>query len=65
MENETQIVMELKAKSSAFSDYLENGIDFVKKYYPEQLDFVQENKDKSFDEVRKIITEKFNAINKH
>lgn len=56
---------ELKAMSVAFSDYLEHGIDFVKKFYPDQLDFVLENKDKSFDEVRNLIRQQFRVITEH
>lgn len=62
---EKNIVEDLKEKSSAFSDYLENGIDFVKKFYPKQLDFVLENKDRNFEDVRKIISEKFNTTVPH
>lgn len=35
----------LKRKFTAFSDYVENGIEFVKKYFPDQLEFVLHNKD--------------------
>ncbi len=65
MDNETQNVKNLKAMSAAFSDYLEQGIDFVKKFYPNQLDFVLENKDKNFDDVRNLITQQFRVITEH
>lgn len=65
MKDETDIVKDLKEKSSAFSDYLENGIAFIEKFYPKQINFILENKDKSFDEVRAIITQNFNATVQH
>jgi hypothetical protein len=63
--NEVDIVKDLKEKSSAFSDYLENGIDFVEKFYPNQLDFVLDNKEKTFDEVRSFIAKEFDVITQH
>ncbi len=42
---------ELKRKFTAFSDYLENGIEFVRKYFPDQEEFVLSNKDNDPDTV--------------
>ena len=52
----------LKKQLAAFSDYLENGIDWVKKYYSDQYDFVMKNKDKSYDEINSQIEQQLAAI---
>jgi len=43
---------------SAFSVYLKKGIEAVKKFYPESLDFVSQNQGKTLAEVTAILSEK-------
>jgi|tagenome__1003787_1003787.scaffolds.fasta_scaffold11280106_2 hypothetical protein len=59
MDNKEKIGKELKAQLAAFSDYKENGIEWVKKYFPEQVNFVLANKDSSYNEVVEKIEEAF------
>lgn len=54
---------ELKQKHSAFSYFIEKGIDSVKKYFPHQLEWVLKNKDKSFTEVQDLLEAESIAIN--
>ena len=52
----------LKVRSAAYSDFVISGIDFVRKYYPEQVEFVLENKDKNEQEVQDTIQAEFEIV---
>jgi hypothetical protein len=43
------------AQIQAFRLFLEEGLDKVKELYPEQIEFVTFNQDKSFTEVEKMV----------
>lgn len=46
---------------SAFSLYLKEGIEAVKKYHPGSVAFVTEHKDKSLQEVTELLTRELDA----
>lgn len=50
-QNKDDKAVAIKRKVSAFSSFLEKGLPFVKENYPDEVDFVLANKDKSFPEI--------------
>lgn len=54
--------IEIKRQLAAFTDYLEHGIDWVKKYYPHHVTFIEDNKEKTYEEVATSINEAFAKI---
>ena len=48
---------------SAFSLYLDKGMEEVVKYHPESVDFVKENSDKTLKEITDILTKELNELN--
>ncbi len=61
IEDENKVI-DLMAKSAAFSHYKEKGLAFVQKSYPEQFKFVEANKDKDYFEVVDKIADEIRAI---
>lgn len=58
-----KIAIKLKAQMAAFSTFKEFGIDKVKKNFPDQVDFVLQNKDRSYEDVMNEIESKLPVIN--
>ncbi|MEP7256097.1 MAG: hypothetical protein ABI666_09980 [Ferruginibacter sp.] len=52
----------IKRKLSAFSDFLDNGLPFIEKNYPNEVAFVLENKDKPFAEVAKMLDKELEQL---
>ena len=50
-------VKELMKRSAAFSDFKERGLDFVARNYPDQLHFVNKNKERDY----VVVTDKIAA----
>ena len=48
-------VLIIKRKCTAFTCFLEKGLPFVEKNFPNEVSFVLENKDKSFGEIMKML----------
>jgi hypothetical protein len=46
---------------TAFALYLKQGMDEVERLYPDSLEFVIENQDKSLKQVTELLTKKLNA----
>lgn len=58
-----KIAIKLKAQMAAFSIFKESGIDKVKKNFPDQVDFVLQNKDRKYEDVMNEIESKLPVIN--
>ncbi len=52
----------LKTKSAAYSEFVISGNDFIRKYYPEQVEFVLKNIDKKEQEVQDAIQTEFETV---
>lgn len=48
-------VLIIKRKCTAFTCFLEKGLPFVEKNFPNEVSFVLENKDKTFPEIMKML----------
>ena len=55
-------VIDLMARSAAFSDFKEKGLAFVQKHYHKQFKFVEANKDKDYFEVVDKIADEIRDI---
>jgi hypothetical protein len=62
MTDKDKKAMNLKEQLAAFSTYLQFGLNRVKQNFPGQVSFVQENKDRSYEDVAKMIDDGFVAI---
>jgi hypothetical protein len=49
---------------TAFALYLKKGMDEVERLYPDSIEFVNNNKDKSLKEVTESLTKKLDAQSK-
>jgi hypothetical protein len=57
--------IQLKKQLQAFAEYQEKGLPYVKKFYPDQYEFVLANKEKSFQQVALSIDDAFAATTQH
>lgn len=62
MTDKDKKILEIKEQRAAFVTYLEHDLKQVKKNFPNQVDFVLKNKDRSYNEVAKTLDENFMAI---
>lgn len=52
----------IKRKLAAFSDFLDKGLPFIEKNFPEEVDFVLEHKNKKYPEIVDMLDKELAAL---
>lgn len=63
--NQASKESDIKARQSAFFMYKEEGIEIVQKYFPDQLEYIEANKEKTLLEILDDLQQELKDISKN